>query len=174
MSRELIDLDPAFAATVKTLLQACADNGVHLTPFYTLRTPAEQARLWRQSRTTVQINKAQGWLRAKDAEDLADVLGSVGPQFGRWATNALPGFSWHQHGLAIDCFVQEEGRAVWSAKNKGYMIYAEEARDLGLHAGFFWSKVDAVHVQATEHKLDNYYSPREINNLMKEKFDGTG
>jgi hypothetical protein len=42
----------------------------------------------------------------------------AGPSDGPWATNALPGQSWHQYGEAVDCFlVDAQGHAVWESRN---------------------------------------------------------
>lgn len=103
---------------------------------------------------------------------LAEVLKSIGPQYGRWATNALPGQSWHQHGLAVDCFLLDgNGHAVWDAGNEGYRIYAEEAVKLGLVAGYFWKpRRDAVHVQKPKGKVLDQFTWQQLDVLMQEKF----
>ena len=140
-------LDPEFRATADLVLERCREKGFTLKPFFTVRDPWAQARLWRQSRTSEQINGALRGLLKEEAHFLAEILQSVGPQTGQWATNALPGQSWHQYGLALDCFVSELGVAVWDYSHPGYAVYAEAARDLGLEAGHFWSSKDSVHIQ---------------------------
>ena len=153
MSRDIKSLKNAkFLEKVLHLLQVCKDkHGIVMRPFYTVRRPEEQAKLWRQSRSTAQIDAKISQLHACEAHYLADVLDAAGPQHGRWATNALPGQSWHQWGQAIDCYWDRDGKAEWSLQSrdgkKGYEIYATEARDAGLEAGYFWGARDAVHVQ---------------------------
>lgn len=152
MSRSLRHLDPDFRARVERLIEACAARGVDMRIYYTVRTPWEQARLWRQSRSTAQVRQAAERLREDGAPYLADVLDAVGPQraTGRGhVTDALPGQSWHQHGLAVDAYWHHEGRAVWSAEldgeRNGYRIWREQAAALDLHwAGWH----DWPHVQA--------------------------
>ncbi|MEO0981692.1 MAG: M15 family metallopeptidase [Pseudomonadota bacterium] len=152
MSRDLRDLSAPFAAKVDALLTACRVQGVHMRPFYTLRAPAAQARLWRQSRSRAQVHAAIAGLREAGAPFLAHVLERVGPQTGRWATNALPGLSWHQWGEAVDCFWLVDGRAEWSTRKQvdgrnGYRVYADAAEAAGLAAGGRWRARDWPHVQ---------------------------
>ena len=116
-----------------------------MVPFFTTRTPPEQAKLWRQSRSTRDINEKIRYLRNAGAGYLADTIQNVGPQTGRWATNAIPGISWHQWGLAIDCYWLNNGSISWSGD--GYRVYAEIAKELGYISGHFWKSVDSVHVQ---------------------------
>jgi len=82
-------------------------------PLFTIRTPEQQARRWRQSRTSEEIGEKVNWLRAQGAPYLASVIEDVGPQFGPKVTNAIPGLCWHQWGEAIDCFWNIEDRAEW-------------------------------------------------------------
>lgn len=147
MAADLNTLDPTFKATVEKLIANCADRGVVIKPFYTLRSAQEQAKLWRQSRDATEIRKTIAELDRAGAIFLSKLITDVGPCHGAWATNALPGFSWHQWGLAVDCFVSENGKAIWDAGHPGYNVYAEEAEKLRLTAGHRWKSRDSVHVQ---------------------------
>lgn len=73
-SRSLADLDPLFRPHAQALLARAAGAGIPLTVTCTLRSPAEQAALYAQGRT------------------------APGPV----VTNAKPGFSFHNFGLALD------------------------------------------------------------------------
>ena len=66
----------------------------------------------------------------------------VGPQKGDPVTNAIPGLSWHQWGEAVDCFWVVNNKAVWDLETvvnglNRFMVYANEAKKLGLDAGLF-------------------------------------
>ena len=98
MHQILTSLNPEFAQEIQSVLEDCRTQGVEMRPFFGLRDPAEQARLWRRSRTTEEITEALMMLRREGADWIADILSGVGPQHGRWATNALPGQSYHQYG----------------------------------------------------------------------------
>lgn len=176
MSRDLNDLVPQFRNNVEQLLEQCTQQGYPMRVYFTLRDPYEQARLWRQSRSREEINKALTRLRNADAGWLADVLDSVGPQYGRQVTNALPGLSWHQWGEAIDSFWLLDGKAEWSTRkkvngNNGYRVYADTAARLGLTAGGHWHQADWVHVQLqAEASPAKRYSLAEISREMQQRF----
>lgn len=162
MSRELSDLVEDFQVPVRQLINACAERGVMMRPFFTLRPPAEQARLWRSTRATQEVERAIIRLNSRKAGYVAKILHEVGPQSSPpgargHVTNALPGVSWHQWGEAVDCFWLWEGKAIWSENTtheispgvnaNGYKVYGEEAQKLGLlSAGYSWGW-DWPHVQ---------------------------
>ncbi len=153
MAADLNQLVPAFRAQVERLLQTCAAQGAPMRAYFTLRTPFEQAKLWRQSRSREQIVAEVARLKAQGAPFLAHCIESVGPQNGPPVTNALPGFSWHQWGEAVDCFWLVNGQAEWSAQKlvdgrNGYRVYAQAAQAQGLTAGGLWPRLkDWPHVQ---------------------------
>ncbi len=157
MSRNLNDLEKDFKVKVEDLIGKCAEKGVIMKPFYTKRSVFTQAKLYRQSRSFAEIKQASDFLKDNGAVWLSKVLLDVGAQNGRWATNALPGFSMHQHGLAVDCFWELDGKAEWTVNEdskNGYYIYAKTAKMLGLEAGFFWRRKDAVHVQKDKYSIN--------------------
>ena len=181
MSRDLNLLQPAFREKVETMLSECASGGITMTPYYTIRTPEQQAKLWRQSRTAVEIQQQIDWLRNHGAPYLASVIEEVGPQFGPKVTNAIPGLSWHQWGEAIYCFWNIENQAEWSVRKKieledgslrnGYRVYADVAVKLGLTAGGLWSNFkDWPHVQLRNRRLSSFYNISEIDQHMESSF----
>jgi hypothetical protein len=150
MSRDLEDLEPGFKDLVKEVIEDCADHGFRLVPYSTLRPAEEQAKLWRQGRSTGEIQAEIQRLASQGAPRLSQLLEDVGPQYGDRVTGALPGESWHQYGKACDCYVEEDGEAIWDANHPGYRIYAHFAALRGLTAGFYWEKFqDAPHIQAS-------------------------
>lgn len=182
MSRKLDDLVPEFKIKVDELLHLCEHDGYVMKPFFTLRTPFEQAKLWRQSRSTQQIKRKINFLNENGAEFLAFCIEFVGPQNGRHVTNAIPGLSWHQFGEAVDCYWLLKGEAEWSVIkiiqnlkgnwNNGYHKYAIKAKSIGLTAGGFWTGFrDWPHVQLrAESNPMKIYSLQEIDQRMKNKF----
>lgn len=168
MAADLNVLVPNFRDLVATMLQRCMNRGVEMRPNATIRSPLEQAKLWRQSRTIGEIQAKIDELNAADAPFLAACLRDVGPQHGDPVTNAIPGLSWHQWAEALDCFWVVNGKAEWSTTKKidglnGYRVYAEEAVALGLTAGgFFTSLKDWPHVQ-----LQAAGSPLKVHTLVE-------
>ena len=177
MSRDLNTLVPEFKSKVEELLNICDQSGYTMRQFFTLRTPFEQGILWRQSRSTQEVQQKIAELKDNGADFLAHCIDSVGPQNGRHVTNAIPGFSWHQWGEAVDCFWLFDGKAEWSTRKKfnrinGYVNYAEKAKSLGLTAGGFWSSFkDWPHVQMRKKSNPRrVVSLQEINQEMENRF----
>jgi peptidoglycan LD-endopeptidase CwlK len=177
MTPDLKLLTPEFNEKALKSISICKEHGIEMRPFCTIRDPFDQARLWRQSRTKEEIAVKINKLKKAGANFLLYCLESVGPQFGRHTTNALPGFSWHQWGEAIDCMWIVENKAEWSFQKKrgdlnGYRHYAEIAAGFGLTPGGIWKRFkDWPHVQ-----LRAASSPAkimtivEINREMKKRF----
>ncbi len=190
MSRDLDKLTPTFRDKVDTALACCMKRGILMRPFYTERTPWEQARIWRATRSTEEVMRAIGTLKANGASYLGSVVEMVGPQSlppsGRGhLTNALPGLSWHQWDEAVDCFWLLDGQAIWSTKKEvavvpgeiainGYHVYTDEAHQAGLlSAGLSWGW-DWPHTQLrVVGSPRDVYSWKEIDGTMLEKFGTT-
>jgi len=173
MAADLSKLNPDFGAACRKLLERCAQRGVEMRTNEGIRDPWKQAIYWRQSRSIEEINRNIAKLRHESAIFIADILEEVGPQHGDTVTNALPGASWHQWGLALDCFWLVNGAAEWSTTKKvnginGYRLYADQAEGLGLTAGGHWSSLkDWPHVQANGPSSPlGKYSWAEINAEM--------
>ena len=150
MARDLDLLVPEFREPYERALAACARRGIDIVPFFTQRTPWEQARLWRGPQSSAAVSAKVARYRAKGAHWLADVLESVGPQNGPRVTRAGPGESWPQFCEAADGFWRVNGKAAWTDPDptddvEGYSVLAEEVRRLGLTSGASFG--DKVHTQ---------------------------
>lgn len=174
----VLELNASFQEATIELLNNCASRGIKMVPYSGVRTPKEQAILWRRSRSRNEIMKKVDFLRQERADYLADCILEVGPQYGRWCTNAIPGLSWHQWGEAIDCFWEVNNRAEWDITKydrnglNGYMVFAAEAKAISLTAGGYWRIRDWPHVQLsrlTSPLKEISYS--EISNEMELKFE---
>lgn len=179
MAANLDLLNPQLKTKVTTLVARCHQRGFEMRPNNGLRDPFEQAKLWRQSRSTEEITQKINEFNAQGANFLAECLRSVGPQHGGHVTNAPPGFSWHQWGEALDCFWVLDGKAEWSTKKlvggqNAYHVYADEAESLGLTVGGHWKKFkDWPHLQLRpESSPSTALSILEINRSMEERFGG--
>ena len=176
-TRDISALVNEFRSKVVALLERCTARGTPMRHYATLRSPLDQARLWRQSRSKEEIEAKIAELNNQSAPFLADCIARAGRQDGDPVTNAIPGLSWHQWGEAVDCFWLVDGEAEWSIRKEinglnGYKVYAEEAQAAGLTAGGLWSSFkDWPHVQ-----LRSAASPLkvmsliEIDRTMKERF----
>jgi peptidoglycan LD-endopeptidase CwlK len=153
------------------------NKSIEMRVYYTVRDPFEQGKLWRQSRSTEEINAKLKELKNSGANFLANCIESVGKQYGEHVTNAIPGLSWHQWGEAIDSVWIVNKEAEWSTKVKvngvnGYVIYANEAINLGLDAGHYWTKIkDSPHVQLSSLASPlKRFSLVDIDREMKRRF----
>lgn len=150
-------LDPKFSSLAQQLVQDMTDKGYGMIPYYGLRTLEAQAKLYRQSRSTALIATAIKMLKDNECDYLANIMESVGPQpRGPWSTNALPGESYHNWGLAMDCLIADD-------RSDDYKIYANHALELGLTAGYYFRSVDMGHVQLGSSSLPHGYNIKQIN-----------
>jgi peptidoglycan LD-endopeptidase CwlK len=177
MSRELSLLIPEFRTKLEQLLEACKQRGIKMSPFFTLRTPLEQAALWKQGRTATDAELKSLALENAGAHYLAECLRKVQPKETNRVTDALPGYSWHQWGEACDCaWLDSNNKITWNAEKKlggvnGYQLYAEEAVKLGLTAGAHFTHLkDYPHVQLRSDDSPSSLGLVAIDQEMKKRF----
>ncbi|MFS8047042.1 M15 family metallopeptidase [Rhizobium sp. BR 314] len=178
MAVTLDGLEDVFREKIENLLKDLLNVGVEMRPCTSLRTPQEQAKLWRQSRAREEIISAIARLQNGGAPFLAELLNDVGPQHGPHVTNALPGLSWHQWGESLDCFWAVNGSAEWSPSKvidgvNGYQLYAARANDMGLDAGGLWRSLkDWPHLQLRKagSPVLAGFSLSDIDAIMKSRF----
>lgn len=159
-------LQPEFRKKVEQLIINCSEKKIIIRPYTTRRSIWLQAQLWRQSRSIVKIEKEITRLKNSNANFLAYVIRNVGPHDGLLRTMAIPGLSWHQYGLAVDCYCERNGQAVFDREYIGYKIYREEGLKLGLFLGPEW---DWCHLQAEEGSPEDHWDIEEINMMMSIK-----
>ncbi len=158
-------INPVFANTMRQVLGVCfVKHNINMIPTFGIRTLSDQAKLWRQSRSSLEINQEIQKLKASNCDYLANILISVGPQNGPHVTNSLPGLSWHNWGEAIDCLAFVNNTPIMSGDAPEYATYAQVAVDYGLTAGdLFKSFKDAGHVQLRKQEILDLYTIKEVN-----------
>ncbi|MGA9767767.1 MAG: M15 family metallopeptidase [Blastocatellia bacterium] len=178
-SRDLNDLVAELRPKARTLIGNCRARGIEMRIYETLRSPFEQGKIWRQSRTRDEVQRKIREFRSNGADFLAFCIESVGPQSGRQVTDAPPGLSWHQWGEAFDAFWLVGTSAEWSTTRKinglnGYRVYAQEGQNLSLTAGGLWARLkDWPHIQLRSASGPaRVYDITEIDRVMKERFEG--
>lgn len=138
-----INLDELYAPAVPLFLELaanCRERGVDYHAISGYRSMSAQAVLFFQGRTTD----------------------------GPIVTNARPGFSWHNWGLAVDfCRDSDVSRRglqpAWG--NRDYDVLGEEAAKIpGLEWGGIWIPMDLPHVQYRVTRA----SLRELTDLYRE------
>ena len=168
MAADLNQLDPAFREKMLQVYAACLARGYEFRPNFTGRTPWEQARLWRQGHSFEEVQSEATRISSAGARYLADILLSVGPQHGPWATNALPGMSWHNFkpSKACDSFLLIAGKAEWDGGHPGYLALAEEGAKVGLTN---MRKIhDYGHLQLEAREVPEIYSLAALSQAMQQ------
>lgn len=102
----------------------------------------QQARLWAQSRTSLERDRSADYLDAQGAPGLGAVLRGVRAACGRWASNHLPGASWQQFGEGALIVAVEGDRTNWRRSDDVYRNIATVADSIGLHSGAHYALPD--------------------------------
>ena len=140
-SRKLSDLHPLVRTKAQDLLETLSLAGIDVIVTCTLRTKEEQAALYAQGRQPAdEIN------RLRKRAGLASI---TSPQTYLIVTNARPGESWHQYGLAFDLCPIEAGKCVWDTSAKAWQKVGSAGVKQGLEWGGTWNKKDFPHFQYT-------------------------
>lgn len=117
-TRDLQALDPELRILASRFLYDCEKQGIKVTIYCTFRTLEEQAVEYAKGRTTP----------------------------GKKVTNAPPGYSWHNYGLAFDCVPVVNGKSVWNDQKLWDKIGAI-GKALGMEWGGDFSSPDCPHFQ---------------------------
>lgn len=178
----LAGLTADFRAQVRTLMEVARDRAIALVPTSGARDPWRQARLWRRSRSSAQVQAKIAELRGGGAPYLARILDSVGPQpNGSWRTDAPPGLSWHQLGEAVDFGIRspESGRVLlgdvdqdgdeYDYGQQCYERLGEMCVELGLKWGGDFGDQNHVQRRQTSSPL-GAHSLVEINAMIEERW----
>lgn len=164
-------LDSDFADRVRQVLSSLQIKGVIMIPYFGIRTPIQQAKLWCKSRDIQTITNEITKLQEQGCNYLVEILKDVNPENGEKVTDSLPGLSWHNWGMALDCYWEKDGAPSWDGSGEGYHAYADEAVSCGLTAGMnFVSFKDPGHIQLHSKEIPNLYTLVQVDQAMKEKF----
>lgn len=137
-------LYPPFEDQVNQLLKIAKQNGLDVKVIQGLRTFAEQKKLFDQGRTTP----------------------------GKKVTNARPGYSFHNYGLAVDIVFLKNGKPSWSEEHD-WNYLGEIGRKIGLRWGGDFKKFkDRPHFEYNTglriSDLLHHYKNGGINNVWRE------
>lgn len=121
-------LHPLYQPIAWEFLKQCQENNLLVLIYSTLRTFEEQQELYNKGRD------------------------ENGNKIGKTVTNAKPGSSWHNYGLAFDCVVVQNGKSDWSIET--YKKIGKVGQSLGLiwgahtkHGGDYKTMNDAPHFE---------------------------
>lgn len=140
MSRRLDALEPVTRSMAERVLYLAEASDLELLIYCTRRTVVEQAKLFRRGRSFERILEKERSLREDWGRDnLADVLLAVGPQHGQIVTNAGPGQSLHNYGMAFDAVPLIAGKAVWGRASDHDCELWELYGRICVEAGLEWA-----------------------------------
>lgn len=174
-SRRIDALTPKTQEAARAIIEGCRARGVELLVYCTLRTCVEQAKLYRKSRTRVEINNKIAKLQRRGFDALAAILRGVGPQagaIGRHVTFAGPGESFHNFGDAFDGVPMIDGKPDWSGEHpEAWEVYGEEAGKAGLVWAGTWTRFrELPHCQFGQGGNPlKVFEPDAINNMLKQR-----
>lgn len=167
---DLNTLDPKFAELVHKTLLACTAQNLNMVPYFGIRDPTTQGIFWRQSRPTATVKVQIETLKVAGAPYLATCLDRAGPHSGPWATNALPGQSWHQYGEAVDCYALDDvGQIDWNSAVK-YREYGRIAKLNGLRWGGDFQQTDPGHIQLRSLEPPQLFPIATADKILSKKF----
>ena len=135
-------LYPPFAAKIRMMATMLEPEGVTFRVTFGLRSTTEQAALFAQGRDSVrEVNR----LRAA-----CSLFPLVDTQNFK-VTNAAPGHSWHQFGLAVDVAPDDPSKPGyqpdWDESHASWGRIVAVGESLGLVSGVSWK--DEPHLQMT-------------------------
>lgn len=133
-SRRIEDLHPRMQKKAKKFLELAKQNGIEVLIYCTYRSAEEQEILYMQGRleqfgiTVEQLNEKRKKiglypLTEKEAKKIV--------------TNAKPGQSMHNHGLAFDCVPMQAGKPAWN-DIQTYKKLAEIAKKIEMEWAGNW------------------------------------
>jgi peptidoglycan LD-endopeptidase CwlK len=118
----LIEVHPKLAEKVRSMAEILAAEGIQIRVVQSLRSWTEQAALYAQGRT----------------------------EPGQVVTNAKPGTSWHNYGLAVDVAPFDGGIPDWNADHPVWKRIVAVGESVGLVSGSEWRTFpDLPHFQMT-------------------------
>ncbi len=119
-ARGLATLHETVQGPAREFLETALEDGLVLRALCGYRSLETQGRLYAQGRTTP----------------------------GPVVTGAPPGYSWHNHRLALDAMpVDEWGRPLWHAPLSVLRLMVRHGEDAGLESGSHFKRVDFPHFQ---------------------------
>ena len=176
-SRDIEILSPGFRDKVSLVLGDLRTHYIDYLVYNTYRSPAEQARLFRQGRSYLrEILPKIIQLRNTGFVWIPELIEKVGPQYGRRrVTGAAPGEGWHEWLKALDGVPMRNGKPVWKYNRKTKYIFntiGMVVRQHDLTWGGDFKKRDAFHIQfrpegnALKAMISQGYDPLEIEGLL--------
>jgi len=129
-SRKIEDLHESVRDKAKAFLRECGEQGIAILITCTLRSMEEQAALYAQGRENIakvnELRKLSG-------------MPTIGHE-NRIVTNAKPGYSLHNFGLAFDVVPLDGGKPIWDPSHPVWLRIGNNGKGVGLEWAGEWKK----------------------------------
>lgn len=135
----LLQIHPRLARFVTMLIDQLATDGFDVRVTQGLRSWSQQEALWQEGR---------------------DANGKV---IGVTVTDAPPGYSWHNFGLAADCApFDAAGNPDWNPTHSDWQHILAAGKSLGLVEGACWHHPDDPHLQLSDYPVTPTDEDRQL------------
>lgn len=128
----LAGLHPDIKRDVRRFINKAEDKGIKLRITSGFRSFNEQQTLYDQGRISTSIG---------------DLLGTLSGSSQKIVTNAKPGQSYHNYGLAFDVVPIRDGEGVWNYADPVWKEIGLMGKGFGFGWGGDWSKPDYPHFE---------------------------
>ncbi len=129
-SRKIEDLHESVRSKAEAFLRECGERGIAILITCTLRSMEEQAALYAQGREEV--------TKVNELRRLAG-MPPLGPE-NRIVTNARPGYSLHNFGLAFDVVPLDGGKPIWNSSHPVWQRIGNNGKGVGLEWAGEWKR----------------------------------
>ena len=153
---------PSFQNLIENFTEKLNVTGIRYRLINGYRSGIEQAKLWRQGRSTALIMRVREELRAKGEKVISGFILDAGPQTNPYiVTHALPFQSPHQFGCALDLVPYYGNLLLWDNKlnqkstdvDKLWKTCGQLSKECGLEWGGDWRYFkDRAHYQHPQYE----------------------
>ncbi|MEW6115379.1 MAG: M15 family metallopeptidase [Nitrospirota bacterium] len=131
-SRRIDDLHPSVQKRAVLLLDRCAEQGIQVILICTQRDMKEQAALYAQGREEIaKVNALRAVAGMAPLKSITE---------NRIVTNAKPGDSLHNYGLAFDVVPLEAGKPIWDSGHPVWQTIGKIGKECGLEWAGDWKR----------------------------------
>lgn len=129
-SRELSVLHPSIRGKTSLFMGKCSEQGIEALITCTLRSMNEQAALFSQGREEIsRVNMLRAAAGLSPIKSMSE---------NRIVTNAKPGDSMHNYGLAFDVVPLEGGKPIWDSGHPVWKTIGKIGKECGLEWAGDW------------------------------------
>ena len=158
---DLSELESEFRDKLIHVIRDCVAAGIDLNLEVGTLSAEDQSKLWRRSRSDVQIDHAIYDFREQKCTFLADILEKSNTSIGVCVTNDLPGLTWHNYGEQIETGLPHD--------SDKHLLLIKIAKKHDLTLGLSYAGNITIRKSPFVSPLE-VYKLQEIDEIMQEKW----